>query len=343
MSRARAIASRLGLVFLGLLVGALFVEGLARVALPEPADYQAAIRAFAAVAVVSDPVLGHRIRPGAQVEARGVRYSFSKIGTRGPEPMDPPPALRILALGDSVTMGWGVRDRESWPAQLQNILRSRGLDAEVINAGVLGYDTAQELGRLEELLPALKPQVILLGYYPNDPEEARDSWAIDGSRWSAAWRLFAPKIQGLLVGMGLRDTATEHHLRLHVPGSDGWARVRQGIGRFAEICRQAMVACAFLSLPELSGLPYALDEIDARLSKEVTAQRLPFLALSIALAGTDPTRLWVAPDDAHPNAFAHRRYAEAIAAWLPQAGLLGGGGPQDEHGAGRQANDPLGD
>lgn len=44
--------------------------------------------------------------------------------------------LRIIALGDSVTHGWGVSEEESFPNVLGERLRSRGVPAEVLNAGV---------------------------------------------------------------------------------------------------------------------------------------------------------------------------------------------------------------
>jgi hypothetical protein len=44
--------------------------------------------------------------------------------------------LRIIALGDSVTHGWGVSEEESFPHVLGERLRSRGVSVEVLNAGV---------------------------------------------------------------------------------------------------------------------------------------------------------------------------------------------------------------
>ncbi|HJN72872.1 MAG TPA: hypothetical protein QGF58_02960 [Myxococcota bacterium] len=44
--------------------------------------------------------------------------------------------FRIACLGDSVTFGWGVEDHEAWPALVEQRLRDRGVNAEVLNVGV---------------------------------------------------------------------------------------------------------------------------------------------------------------------------------------------------------------
>jgi len=57
-------------------------------------------------------------------------------------------ATRILALGDSLTAGFGLAVEDSFPARLQVWLRDHGVDAEVTNAGVSGDTSAGGLARL---------------------------------------------------------------------------------------------------------------------------------------------------------------------------------------------------
>ena len=47
------------------------------------------------------------------------------------------------------------------------------------------------------------------------------------------------------------------------------------------------------------------------------ANGLAVIDLAPAIAGLAPQKLWVMPDDAHPNAEAHRRFAQALSAVLP--------------------------
>jgi acyl-CoA thioesterase-1 len=60
--------------------------------------------------------------------------------------------VRIVALGASNTEGFGVSTWEAYPARLQALLKDRGVDAEVVNAGLSGDTTAGMLARLDAFL-----------------------------------------------------------------------------------------------------------------------------------------------------------------------------------------------
>jgi lysophospholipase L1-like esterase len=70
-------------------------------------------------------------------------------------------ALNIVAIGASNTSGFGVGEQNAYPAQLQALLRKKGIDAHVTNAGVLGDVTAGMLGRLDAAVPKGTDIVIL--------------------------------------------------------------------------------------------------------------------------------------------------------------------------------------
>jgi acyl-CoA thioesterase-1 len=57
--------------------------------------------------------------------------------------------ISILAMGDSLTHGYGLPGRASFPRQLEAALQAQGLDVTVINGGVSGDTTAGGLSRLE--------------------------------------------------------------------------------------------------------------------------------------------------------------------------------------------------
>lgn len=84
----------------------------------------------------------------------------------------------VVALGDSLTAGYGLSPEEGFVPQLQRWLDAHGAAATVVNAGVSGDTTAGALARIDwALTPGAKAMIVTLG--GNDllrglpPEEAR--------------------------------------------------------------------------------------------------------------------------------------------------------------------------
>ena len=95
-------------------------------------------------------------------------------GPAGPERL-------VVAFGDSLYAGYGLKPSEAWPAKLQAALWSRGINAKLVNAGVSGDTTAAGRQRLTFLLDSLprRPDLVIVGLGGNDmlralpPAEAR--------------------------------------------------------------------------------------------------------------------------------------------------------------------------
>jgi acyl-CoA thioesterase-1 len=70
-------------------------------------------------------------------------------------------AATIVALGASNTYGKGVARNQAFPAQLETILRAKGVTVRVINAGINGDTTEGMLRRLDRVVPNGTRAVIL--------------------------------------------------------------------------------------------------------------------------------------------------------------------------------------
>ena len=116
-----------------------------------------------------------------------------------PTPMAAEP-LRIVAFGDSLTAGYGLAEKEAFPARLQAALEARGHDVEVINAGVSGDTASGGLARLDWSVPDGTDAVILeLG--ANDALRAIDPAATRQALDTIVRRLRERGVPILLAGM----------------------------------------------------------------------------------------------------------------------------------------------
>jgi acyl-CoA thioesterase-1 len=135
-------------------------------------------RIVSAVAVVAVLLAGHAV--GA--------------GTESARP------LRIVALGDSLVAGYGLRATEAFPAKLQQALAAKGFAVEIVNAGISGNTAADGLGRLDWSVPEGTDAVILeLG--ANDALRGVDPAATRKALDTILGRLKERHIPVLLCGM----------------------------------------------------------------------------------------------------------------------------------------------
>jgi lysophospholipase L1-like esterase len=98
--------------------------------------------------------------------------SFNSAGFRDDEfpTAKAPGAIRIIALGDSWTFGHNVDVEQSYPKQLQGLLRAEFPDKqiEVWNLGMLAYTSHEGLKLLQRKVRSLQPDIVLIGYSMND-------------------------------------------------------------------------------------------------------------------------------------------------------------------------------
>ena len=75
---------------------------------------------------------------------------------------------KIAAFGDSLTAGFGLTEKESYPYLLQEKLKAEGYDYEVINAGVSGDTSLGGLERIDWVLETENLEILVLELGAND-------------------------------------------------------------------------------------------------------------------------------------------------------------------------------
>ena len=95
-----------------------------------------------------------------------IHYKINSLGFRNGELARPGDSTRVLVYGDSFIEGYYARTEETFAEQLQGgLARKTGKRIEVVNAGVAGYGPDQELRRMEEELPTLKPNLVIVALF----------------------------------------------------------------------------------------------------------------------------------------------------------------------------------
>jgi lysophospholipase L1-like esterase len=236
-------------------------------------------------------------------------------------PAKRPGVFRILALGDSFTWGANVQMNYTYPKLLEWMLNEGGERRyEVYNFGVNGAGTADELDLLEKLA-VHEPDLVLIGYFLNDP--AKDSeLAEDAPRpsWVRARSRLFDWIHRRLWSRRLVAGQVTYLHELYRPESATWKAQRETVSRLARRAQQLEIPLRVVLWPHLA-FPmderYPFRDIHARIRALFAESHVATLDLLESLKGVDNDRLQAVPRyDSHPSEIAHRMAAEAIRDWI---------------------------
>ena len=140
-----------------------------------------------------EPGAGYTLmQPGSHYEWQGIPVDINSHGLRGSETTyeKPPATFRILNLGDSVVMGWGVRQQDAYGRQLESLLNESGksnLNFEVINAGVPGWNLENALAYLQAEGLKYEPDLIVLGLTLSNDIKGKSALLADNQPAAIKW------------------------------------------------------------------------------------------------------------------------------------------------------------
>ena len=305
-----------------------------------------------------DDNLGWRMRPGAEDVWMGVHVSINDKGLRGPE-LDynkPPGVTRILYLGDSVTFGFKLPSHDqTFPYQIQRLLREDGIRVQTLNAGVGGYSPWQEHIYLEKEGLRYDPDLVVVDLVLNDVIEKFGLVRYGGtgqglqlertatnrlSRWLAGSSILALGRRAaarIRFGSDVREGA-ERKEELEVLSlvqypqrqdiATAWQVTLRNLTALFALCRERKVPAALVVFPYTFQFedPDRLTTPQQILERFAADQSVPFLDLLPPLAGRmDEEGIATNAlffDRNHLTADGNRITAEIIAAWLKEEGFF---------------------
>ncbi|PWU15906.1 MAG: hypothetical protein C5B50_14450 [Verrucomicrobia bacterium] len=299
--------------------------------------------------------------------SNGVLSTINSLGLRGGEisPQKPAGAYRILGLGDSFTFGEGVKDDDTFLHQLELRLNAAPTNPpihqstnpssiihhpsspsaaqnsnipaptrfEVLNAGVQGYNTRDEVVYLEKRWLSFDPDLVLLVFYINDAYDDSvilnrgqelgiyDSKPTGLGKYSYLWDLTQYKYAAYRNSQKLEEYYKQHFFTdartfLENPGDFkvDWTVCRSALEHAVQLTRERNVKLGLVMFPELSNLKGGYHFLEVlKLVRETCARLgIPFMDLLDTFGGHEPKKLWVHPSNHHPNELAHAMAADAI-------------------------------
>lgn len=290
-----------------------------------------------------DRAMKYRQPPGPERNREG--WHEREIGPRVPG------RRRVVVLGDSVTAATYLPAARTFTRVAEDALRAGGIDAEVLNLGVIGYDIQQIAATASRRAAAFGPDLVVYAYFTNDSDESEFlhvgrpplqyyvGWPVDpavalGPPWLAGWMRERSRWYALMLsarGARLRDARVP-------PDITRWGTSEaapEGDNRFWDVHASALVAAVdparllVLAIPPHPLVfedPATCDRLlrTARCSDPVArlaraeawfARRGVRVVSGLAAYRNAPTRaLFQDPNDpVHPNAEGHAALGAALA------------------------------
>src|SRR5881296_1922819 len=270
------------------------------------------------------PGLSYEMVPDRDGIFEDMPVRTNSLGMRGSEPAPPDPSLcRVAAVGDSFTFGFGVEEKASYPAVLQEILNrsaaGRERRFEVLNFGVVGYNTQDEAVVIERKTLPLDPRLVIIGYVLNDPEiDPRPSLHkyFDPPVW---WR-HSHVLRLIHLGWNWMHVwwyGGGDYLRyLYAPDREKWQSVVTAFGRIGALTRERgsrVLVVIFPLVPPDGWISYPYRDLHLQVAQAARKEGFEVVDLLPVFVRYPPSDLRVSVEDGHPNTFGHELAAQAIA------------------------------
>ncbi|MBL8750322.1 MAG: hypothetical protein JNK78_14245, partial [Planctomycetes bacterium] len=245
-----------------------------------------------------------------------------------------PGETRVLCLGDSITMGWGVPEPASWPRQVEEVLRAALPSVRVVNTGAAGMACVDEYRiALEHHWSMFEPDAIVVATSINDlfptnglavfrPESgpsgpvtrvsSSDPLALDPAVDWVAW----------LRGLDRPACEAAGLCGFDRPWDAMWDRgvPQASLLAIRDWCKVRGVRFVVALWPLLQGLgpgrTYPFTAMHTEVGAFCATNGITFVDLLPPLATVPQEETWVTPADMHPNPRAHALAALPIAAAL---------------------------
>jgi lysophospholipase L1-like esterase len=260
-----------------------------------------------------NPILGHEHVANKSAILQRVAIRINEWGMRGgPVPSPSPDRRRILLLGSSITLGWGVEEEQTLAVRLVTMFRQAGVDAEVLNAGIGNYNAVRYVELFMTKLHQLQPTDVVVHYFINDAETLERGGGnalLRHSQLAAAlWTL--GRQQALGAGQqGMLD----YYRNVYDPAAPGYRAMRDALGRLSAYAAEHQIRIYLAVTPDVHNLiDYPFGFIHERMAEIADELGYNFVDLYPGFRNLTPGEVWSMPGDPHPNALGHRIMAE----WL---------------------------
>ena len=263
----------------------------------------------------SNSVLGHEHVPLSRSTLQKTLIRINELGFRGnsiSQGQDGKGHRRILFLGGSITLGWGVAEEKTLTARLEAMFLKDGEDNRVFNAGIANYNAVRYVEGFFANYQLIRPTDIVVHYFINDAEilePPKANFILRNSQLAFTIWLVLNRITESFGSDNLMD----RNKSLYANNSPGFKAMKQALKRLSNFADKKGIRLYLAMTPDIHNLiDYKLEFVHDKMAALSTELGYRFIDLLPAMAGIIPDDIWAIPGDPHPNSLGHKIMAETI-------------------------------
>ncbi len=234
---------------------------------------------------------------------------------------------RIAFLGDSFTLGIGVKDHDTFPASFEYAIQSKYSNTEVLNFGISGSSTKQQIELLERYVITFEPDIVVIVLFLNDANRIGTIRFLSRPKVLARVRkysFFINTFVGSFEKYILHKKMIGHYQDGFIEGSSGWEAVKAALRKGKSLSEkhdfQFIVAIYPVLIQLNDGYPFR--NIHKTIEDYCVSLKIPVVDLFNGFVGKNGSELWVHPADQHPNEIAHRIAGEELSEFFDSEDLI---------------------
>jgi lysophospholipase L1-like esterase len=260
-----------------------------------------------------DPNLGHEHIKNASALLQSVDIRTNEWGLRGAAVPPPDPnTRRILVLGGSITLGWGVPEQDTMTERLASMFGQNGQKVEVLNAGIGNYNAERYVELFLRDLTGLQPSDIVVHYFLRDAEKLDPGGGNIVLRNSELAVTFWIATTRLLGKTGERSLV-DHYKEVYAETNPGFRAMQNSLRKLAEYAKGKGIRLYLAMTPDVHNLAhYEFGFIHETMRRIAERNGYVYIDLLPAFGTLSPEQVWAMPGDPHPNGTGHELMAKAL-------------------------------
>jgi len=259
-----------------------------------------------------NPRLGHEHINNSSAVLQSVEITTNNFGMRGKQILSKKEKNRILFLGSSITLGWGVSQEDIMTEKLSGMLNDERNSYEVLNAGIGNYNTPRYVELYFSRLHELKPDSIVIQYFVNDAESLDSgggNWLLRNSQLAVTLMIAINR----LIYSGGESSLIDHYKKVYAKNGEGFKEMEKSIERLSEHAKKNNQKLFLVMTPDFHNLiDYPFSFIHSKMKGIASKNNIEFLDLLPYFEGISKEEIWAMPGDPHPNKKGHEIMASAI-------------------------------